>query len=82
VPGTTPQEQGGGQNTPTQQQGGQETPESPVVAQETPTAAPLTPVAERRALAQTGIDPELIALFGLLCLGGGVFLFRRALVRG
>jgi hypothetical protein len=81
VPGTTTPPQQGVAGAPVEQ-GGQESPESPVVAQETPTAAPLAPVAERKALAQTGLDPELIALLGVLCLGGGVFLFRRALVRG
>ena len=53
-----------------------------MVAQQTPTAAPLAPVAERKELAQTGLDPGLIALLGAVCLGGGGFLFRRALARG
>jgi LPXTG-motif cell wall-anchored protein len=58
-----------------------ETPQGPVVA-ETPTAAPLAPVAERKELAETGIDPGLIALLGALCLVGGALLFRRSLARG
>jgi LPXTG-motif cell wall-anchored protein len=44
-------------------------------------APPLAPVAERKELAQTGLNPGLIAFAGLLCLGGGAFLFRRALAR-
>jgi LPXTG-motif cell wall-anchored protein len=52
------------------------------VAQAPPEAgAAAVPVAERRELAQTGLDPALIALLGALCLGGGGLLFRRALAR-
>jgi LPXTG-motif cell wall-anchored protein len=48
-----------------------------------PTAesAPLAPVSEHRKLARTGLDPAVIALLGALCLGGGAFLFRRAMAR-
>jgi LPXTG-motif cell wall-anchored protein len=57
-------------------------PESPVVAQPPPQpGAPTVPVAERRELATTGLDPALIALLGAMCLGGGALLFRRALAR-
>jgi LPXTG-motif cell wall-anchored protein len=57
-------------------------PESPVVAQTPPSAgAPTSPVADRRQLAKTGLDPALIALLGAMCLGGGGLLFRRALAR-
>jgi uncharacterized protein HemX len=44
-------------------------------------AAPLAPVAEQRKLAQTGLNPALIALLGAFSLVAGGFLFRRALVR-
>jgi LPXTG-motif cell wall-anchored protein len=44
-------------------------------------APPLAPVAERRQLASTGLNPALIAIAGMLCLVGGAFLFRRAVVR-
>jgi hypothetical protein len=46
-----------------------------------PKAPPLTPVAERKRLASTGLSPWLIALFGAALLGGGSVLFRRALAR-
>lgn len=56
--------------------------ESPTVAQ-TPTAGQesvsAAPAAEREELAKTGIDPGLIALFGVFLVGGGALLFRRAL---
>ena len=80
----TPPEKVGGGSTPG---GNNETggpsgkPQGPEVA-ETPTAAPLAPVAERKELAETGIDPGLIALLGALCLVGGALLFRRSLARG
>jgi uncharacterized protein HemX len=52
------------------------------VAQAPTTAAPsLAPVAEQKKLARTGLDPALIALLGVLALGGGVLLFRRAITR-
>jgi LPXTG-motif cell wall-anchored protein len=57
-------------------------PEAPVVAQAPPEQPALAPVAERKELAQTGLDPGLIALLGALCLAGGGLLFRRALARG
>jgi LPXTG-motif cell wall-anchored protein len=83
---TTPEKVGGGStpggNKDTGETGGpSETPQGPEVAQ-TPTQAPLAPVAERKELAETGIDPGLIALLGALCLVGGVLLFRRSLARG
>jgi LPXTG-motif cell wall-anchored protein len=56
-------------------------PEAPVVAQAPPEQPALAPVAERKELAKTGIDPELIALLGALCLAGGGLMFRRALAR-
>ena len=79
----TPPEKVGGGSTPggNNESGPSETPQGPVVA-ETPTAAPLAPVAERKELAETGIDPGLIALLGALCLVGGALLFRRSLARG
>jgi LPXTG-motif cell wall-anchored protein len=40
---------------------------------------PLTPVAERKRLASTGLSPWMIALLGAAFLGGGGFLFRRAM---
>jgi LPXTG-motif cell wall-anchored protein len=52
------------------------------VAQAPPEQPALAPVAERKELAQTGLDPGLIALLGALCLAGGGLLFRRALARG
>jgi LPXTG-motif cell wall-anchored protein len=79
----TPQQPTTPESTPTPSGGGEnESPESPVVAQQTPTAAPLAPVAERKELAQTGLNPGLIALLGAMCLGGGAFFLRRALARG
>ena len=79
----TPPEKVGGGSTPggNNEAGPSEKPQGPVVA-ETPTAAPLAPVAERKELAETGIDPGLIALLGALCLVGGALLFRRSLARG
>jgi LPXTG-motif cell wall-anchored protein len=75
LPGKTPESLAGGEEE-----------ESPVVAQGAPRNGQATvsaaPAAEREELAQTGIDPELIALFGVLLLGGGALLFRRALARG
>lgn len=61
-----------------QEQGG-----SDVAAEVAPgTASPtLAPAAEREQLAATGLDPALMGLIGLLCLGGGALLFRRALAR-
>jgi LPXTG-motif cell wall-anchored protein len=57
-------------------------PENPVITQAPPQpGAPAVPVAERRELAKTGLDPALIALLGAMCLGGGALLFRRALAR-
>jgi LPXTG-motif cell wall-anchored protein len=83
TPSQPPQQPSRPETTPTETQS---TPESPVVAQQSPTAAPaaapLAPAAERTELAQTGLDPGLMALLGALCLGGGAFFFRRALVRG
>jgi LPXTG-motif cell wall-anchored protein len=67
---------------PPEQESGGGVPQSPVVAAAPPAAsAPTTPVANRTQLAKTGLDPALIALLGALCLGGGGFLFRRALAR-
>jgi LPXTG-motif cell wall-anchored protein len=79
----TPPEKVGGGSTPggNNESGPSGKPQGPVVA-ETPTAAPLAPVAERKELAETGIDPGLIALLGALCLVGGALLFRRSLARG
>ena len=51
------------------------------VAQAPTPSAPLAPVAEQQKLARTGLDPAWIALMGVLCLGGGAFLFRRAMAR-
>jgi LPXTG-motif cell wall-anchored protein len=52
------------------------------VAQAAPQeGAEAVPAAEREELAQTGLDPALIALLGALCLGGGGLLFRRAMAR-
>jgi hypothetical protein len=57
-------------------------PDNPVVTQPPPQpGAPTVPVAERSELAETGLDPALIALHGALFLGGGALLFRRALAR-
>ena len=76
--------------TPPDQPAGEETTppgeeQSPTVAQ-VPTAAQESvstrPAANREELAQTGIDPGLIALIGVFFLGGGVLLFRRALATG
>lgn len=82
---TPPEQPATPESGPTPGGGGQEEspPGSPVVAQ-TPTqpAAPLAPVAERKELAQTGLNPGLIALLGAMCLGGGAFFLRRALARG
>ena len=52
----------------------------PTVAQAP--SQPLAPVAEREALAKTGIDPGLVAVLGAMFLVGGGFLFRRAFARG
>jgi LPXTG-motif cell wall-anchored protein len=41
----------------------------------------LAPAVEREQLAETGLNPALMALLGALCLGGGALLFRRALTR-
>jgi LPXTG-motif cell wall-anchored protein len=41
----------------------------------------LAPAAERKKLAETGLDPALIAVLGGLLVGGGVLLFRRAFAR-
>jgi uncharacterized membrane protein len=59
-------------------------PEKVIVRERVPAekAPPLAPVAERKQLASTGLDPALIAVVGMFCLVGGAFLFRRALVRG
>jgi LPXTG-motif cell wall-anchored protein len=82
---TTPEKVGGpstpGGNNTGETGGPSETPQGPEVAQ-TPTQAPLAPVAERKELAKTGIDPGLIAMLGALCLVGGGLLFRRSLARG
>ena len=56
--------------------GGKEVAQAP-----TAESAPLAPVSEHRKLARTGLDPAVIALLGALCLGGGAFLFRRAMAR-
>ena len=42
---------------------------------------PLAPAAERKKLAETGLNPGLIAMLGVFLLGGGAFLFRRAFAR-
>jgi hypothetical protein len=57
------------------------TPGPPTETTPPPKTPPLTPVAERKRLASTGLSPWLIALFGAALLGGGSFLFRRALAR-
>jgi LPXTG-motif cell wall-anchored protein len=61
------------------------TPTPPTTTAKTPTtpkaAPPLAPVAERKELASTGINPGLIAFAGVLSLIGGGLLFRRALTR-
>ena len=73
APPATPEQPTGTKSAP---------PQSPVVAQASPGGSvPTTPVANRKQLAKTGLDPALIALLGALCLGGGGLLFRRALAR-
>jgi outer membrane biosynthesis protein TonB len=68
---------------PTTTQAPPEPPEKVIVRERPPAekAPPLAPVAERKQLASTGLNPALIAVVGMFCLAGGAFLFRRALVR-
>jgi hypothetical protein len=71
-----------GQSPPTS--GTQKPPERVLVRTKPPApeeTTPLAPVAERRQLAETGLDPALIAFTGVVLLGGGAFLFRRSLAR-
>ena len=75
TPPTTPQ------SPPTEQTS--TPPTTPPTTGQPPTTSatpPLAPVAERKSLAETGLKPGLIALLGAVCLAGGGFLFRRALV--
>jgi LPXTG-motif cell wall-anchored protein len=74
---TTP----GGPPTTTTDQGPPQTTTTPGTTPPTTTTPPLTPVAQRKRLAETGLSPWLISLFGAAFLGGGGLLFRRALVR-
>lgn len=76
--GAPPPEQPAGEAPEEEEEAGR----GPEVAQEIPgEEAPLAPVAEQRKLAKTGLNPALIALLGAFSLGGGIFLFRRALAR-
>lgn len=57
-------------------------PEEPVLAEEPTGEEPeLTTAAKRKKLAETGLDPALIAVLGALFVGGGALLFRRAFAR-
>jgi LPXTG-motif cell wall-anchored protein len=79
-PPTPPEQQVGVETRPSQR--GESARPGPVVAQQAPAAqAPLAPVAERKELAETGLNPGLIALLGAAFLGAGAFLFRRGLAR-
>ncbi len=70
TPGENGENGGGGGDKPTQ------------LAQEgAPEGPALAPASEREELAKTGLDPALMALLGVFCLGGGVFLFKRAFAR-
>jgi cytoskeletal protein RodZ len=69
----------GARGAPEQQPsaGGKEVAQTPAAE----SAPALAPVSEQQKLARTGLDPALIALLGVVCLGGGAFLFRRAMAR-
>jgi LPXTG-motif cell wall-anchored protein len=78
VPTPAPAPEQPAESLPPEQEG---VPESPVVAQAPPGEGAPTPVASRKELAKTGLDPGLIALLGAMSLGVGGLLFRRALAR-
>ena len=77
-PGVNAKGAPGGVNVKGEQQAGGNAPAEVAPGTASPT---LAPVVEREQLAETGLDPALMALLGVLCLAGGALLFRRALTR-
>jgi len=68
-------------STPSTTPGSPALPGEPVVAKTPGEETELTPAAKRKKLAETGLDPALIAVLGMMLVGGGVLLFRRAFAR-